>query len=144
MLSAEKYTPEENSVICLKPSFKSFYCAFFTSTLTNKDLKQNHENSIWINVGILSLHQGSSNSFDQPSGVRVKNKVCFLFHTSIILEKSQSVCTSFVPLFIHPFSHFYNFSCCCFFFRRMQLAMWFLCYFPLMKIQCFSQFSIIL
>lgn len=46
----------------------------------------------------------------------------FLFHTPVILENKENVCTSFFLLFIHPFSRFHNFSCCCFFFRTMPLA----------------------
>lgn len=45
-MSAEKYTPKKNisaekytPKIYLKPILKSFGCAFFAPTLTNKDLK---------------------------------------------------------------------------------------------------------
>lgn len=133
-------------MICLKPSLKSFYCAFFTPTLTNKDLKWNRENTIWINVGILSLHQGGRNSFDLSSGIWVKKKKGSLFfipHPSYTKEKSKCLHTiwSFVRLFLCSLFKFVLFLL---FHQKDAAIVVCLCYFPLMKIQCLGQFSIIL
>lgn len=144
MLSAEKCTPEENSVICLKPSLKSFYCAFFASTLTNKDLKQNHENSIWINVGILSLHQGSRNSFDLPLGICIENKVCSLFHTPVVLKRSQNCLHTICSFVLLSICSLFQFLLLLLFLQKNAAILVSLSYFPLMKIQCLGQFSIIL
>lgn len=144
-MSAEKYTPEENSVICLKHSLKSFYCAFFTPTLTKKDLKWSHENSIWINVGILSLHQGCKNSFDLSLGIWVQKKKSLFSipHPSYTKENLKCLDTiwSFVHLFISPLFQFLLFLL---FHQKDASILVCLCYFPLMKIQCLGLFSIIL